>query len=146
MSEDLLKYFCKAAGHEPCPSWQVHRFELNKIDQFIHLLISSIPDSIAVGKSVQKARSEGQTSLTGKIPDVASSLPDHRDPDIAPAVVDWDIIDDGDELRYQTADKHVQRKTCYYRQDCRKESILAYKPRRVLIFFDGIQDEWNEWR
>jgi hypothetical protein len=52
-----------------------------------------------------------------------------------------------DELgMWMTDDPNVKPDRHYYREDCRKVSILAYKPRRVQIFFDGEPDEWNEWR
>lgn len=146
---DLLKYFCKAAGHAECPSWEIHRFELDKIDQFVHLLIASIPDSIAIGKSVQSASKAGQTSLTEEVPKAADPVPDHRDDRLLPKEVHWYLGSPNgtdDDTVWMTADDNIRLNQQYYREDCRKVSILAYKPRRVQLFFDGIADEWNEWR
>ena len=144
-----LYLFCISANHGKCETWLEHRVKLDKDKEFIERLLLSIPDAVATGKSVQKAAREGQGALE-PYPHPALpqqiSFPRVNDPE--PKSVYFVQSGDGDEDWWTTFDTLVSGKMerFYYREDARSAAILAYKPRRVQIFFDGEPDEWNEWR
>jgi hypothetical protein len=118
---------------------------------FINRLIASIPDAVATGKAVQQAAKVGQSALD---PYPHPSLPQQIQfpkVDMNEKEVRFTSEYDDETTRdiiWKTDDKLVSGRVgqFWYKEDARSAAILAYKPRRVKIFWDGEPDEWNEWR
>lgn len=138
-----LPMFCIAAGHKvPCQTWLEHRSLLERQEAEIRLLLDSIPDALATGRTVQQAAETGQTSITGyKPPKRVRATVEYSPDDIHE--VHW--TREGEV--YRTTDPLVRNKVVHYLQDVRAQTAIAYKGIcRAHVFIDGVPDEWNEWK
>lgn len=155
MNDDtsLLWAFCAAARHSPqCYTWQEHRNRLTEYYAIINAQLKALPDAMAIGKSVQTARENKQTSVTGKQWDPLMLLTESPEDTVVhvPFVSEWFVVDDVGRRKWTTKDMKVKKgRTEFwwqYQEDARASAIEAYKPQRVKIFWDGQEDEWNQWR
>jgi hypothetical protein len=109
--------------------------------------LDTIPDSMAVGKTVQQAKETGQTSVTGytywKPPEERDTTVSYSPDDIHEVHWNQDPI----SRTFHTTDRLIRATDVRHIEDVRAQTAVAYKGIcRAHVFVDGKPDVWNEWK